>query len=351
MLKKTKSFILKRKLLLIGIVILLGVLFFIFKPKTPPQIATSSVKRGTLKVTVSISGKITAKQYADLNFMAGGLLTYVGVKEGDTVSQYQTIATIDQRSIQKSIQNALIDYSKQRNTFEQTNANNGISVYDQNTTPYATVNDTVKRILQNNQYDLDKAVNSVELQTYARDQSVLSSPIAGIVTRADAKTAGINVSPTTVFEIVNPNSLAFTMEVDEADIAKIASGEAVTVNLDAYPDTYIPLQVSHIDFSTHTTSTGGNAYNVDANITNPSQVQYRIGMNGNADILTQEKKDILTIPITALVDDTYVYVKKGTKYIKTKVKLGLQSDTDTEVVSGLSQGDVVTLEPTKIPKQ
>lgn len=351
MLSRLKKFLKKRKFLVSAVVVIVLILGFIFRPKPPVSLVTQVVKRGDLRVNVSISGKITAKQYADLNFMTGGLLTYVGVKEGDTVSQYQTIAMLDQRSIQKSIQNALIDYSKQRNTFEQTNANNGVSVYDQQTTPYNSVSDTVKRILQNNQFDLDKAVNSVELQSYARDQSVLTSPIAGIITRADAKTAGLNIGPTTIFEVVNPNSLAFTMEVDEADIAKITLGELVRVNLDSYPDTYINLSVTHIDFNTHTTSTGGNAYNVDATITNPSQLNYRLGMNGNADILTQEKKHIITIPITALTDDTYVFIKKGKNYSKTKVTLGLQSDTDAEILQGLSEGDVIALEPTKVPKQ
>ena len=94
---------------------------------------------------------------------------------------------MDERTVQKNLEIALIDYSKQRLTFDQTLEKN------QNRTPAEALNIDMKRILENNQFDLDKAIKSVELSDLAKQDSVLTTPISGIVTRSDVETAGVNI--------------------------------------------------------------------------------------------------------------------------------------------------------------
>src|SRR4030067_1300152 len=106
------------------------------------------------------------------------------------------MGVLDQKTDLKNLKAELIDYSKKRNEFEQTQEDN------QNRTPTQALNDEMKRILQNNQYDLDKAINSVELFDLAKQNLVVTTPISGIVTRADVKSAGVNVSATTTFKKV-----------------------------------------------------------------------------------------------------------------------------------------------------
>ena len=278
--------------------------------------------------------------------MTGGTLAWLGVKKGDVVKQYQTFATLDARTTLKSLQGTLLDYSKQRNTFEQTQDSYA------NRTPEMALNDSMKRVLQNNQYDLNKAVVSVELQDLARQQSILTTPISGIVVRADAKTAGITITPSTTFTVVDPSSLTFKMEIDEADISKLREGQTVDVIFDAYPDKKLNLTIESIDFVTHTTSTGGSAYDVKAKImTDNSNYQYRIGMNGNAEIILSKKQHILTVPLASLVDENKVYVKTSKGFEKKTLKLGQENDTSVEVLSGLSAGDVVATDPTLIPNK
>ena len=74
----------------------------------------------------------------------------------------------------------------------------------------------MKRILQNNQYDLDKAINSVELFDLAKQNLVVTTPISGIVTRADVKSAGGNVSAQITITKVDPQNLVFECDVDVA---------------------------------------------------------------------------------------------------------------------------------------
>jgi HlyD family secretion protein len=209
----------------------------------------------------------------------------------------------------------------------------------------------MKRVIQNNQYDLDKAVVSVELQDVAKQQSVLTSPINGILVRADAATVGTTVGATTVFSVIDPTSLVFGMDVDEADIGKVAVGQPVKVNLDAFPDKTSQYPVDRIDFVSHTTTNGGNAFTVEVKLPASSVSQYRIGMNGNADIITAERDNVPTIPIASVVDGKYVYLKKPTGFEKRAVTIGLQNDVDAEVTNGLREGDLIAVQPDKVPQK
>ena len=326
---------------------ILLLILFALRPKAPTPPATTIVHKGDVTQIVSVSGTVAAKNSVNLTFPIGGTIAWIGVKKGDSVTPGQTIATLDQRTAQKNLQAALISYSLQRNTFDQNIVNNnGIA------NPTDALNDNMKRILQNNQYNLDQAVNSVELVDLARQQAVLSSPIAGLVTRADAVSAGVTATATTVFTITDPTSIVFNMDVDEADVSKITTGQIAKIVLDAYPNDTLSLPITSIDFVSHTTSSGGNAYTVEAQLGANPNYQYRVGMNGNADIITAERVGVLYIPLSSVTDDSYVYVQKpkGKKFVKTKVVLGLQSDTNAEILGGINEGDIVALDPAIVVK-
>lgn len=332
----------KRVLLAIAI---LGSAIFILKPNSAPEIPTEIVKTGEIKQTVSSTGAVAAKKSVNLVFQIPGLVSYVGVKKGDYVKQYQTIAVIDQRTLVKNLQNKLIDYSLQRNSFDQT-----IDDHD-GKKPKDALNDTMKRILENNQYNLDKAIVSVELQDLAKQQSVLTTPIEGIVSRADIETAGVVAQANTTYTVVDPESVVFNMDVDEADVAKIQVGQQVTVILDAYPDSEITLQVTNIDFVYHSTSTGGTAYTVELVLGSNENYKYRVGMGGEGEILIERHTDVPIVPLTAIFDENHIYVKTKSGYEDKKIQLGLQNETDAEILSGLNIGDEIVLQPDLVKKQ
>lgn len=344
--KRISSFIKSHKIITSVIFIILVVLFFVFRPKPATPIATQKVEPTDVVQTVSVSGSVVAKNTAILTFPIGGTVSWVGVKTGDTVAAGQTIATLDQRTALKNLQQALTTYAIQRNTYDQTVADNGNTA-----NPNTAVNDTEKRILETNQYNLDKAVNSVELQDLARQQSILTTPIAGLVTKADVTTAGTTaVLGTTGFTVVDPSSVVFSMDVDEADISKIRLGQTADITLDAYADKTLHLPINSIDFVSHTTSNGGNAFTVQVSLGSNSDYTYRVGMNGDADITTAKRVHVLAVTLSSIVNNNQVYVQQGKKFVKKTVVLGLQSDTEAEVISGLTAGELVVLDPTQVPK-
>ncbi|MCX6794100.1 MAG: biotin/lipoyl-binding protein, partial [Candidatus Gottesmanbacteria bacterium] len=139
-------------------------------------IQTAKVIRKVFVKNVTSSGKKTkADKSAELKFQTSGKLTWVNVKEGDTVAAYQAIAGLDVREVQKNLDKALRDYSSERNDFEETWRVTYKGVQNPNT----ALTDTAKRILQKNQWDLDKAVLDVELKHLAVEYATLVTPIAG----------------------------------------------------------------------------------------------------------------------------------------------------------------------------
>jgi len=330
-----------KKISIVLLIIILVIIVFAW-PKGSKQVLTETVSKQDVVKMVSVTGNVNAENSVNLTFQTGGKLTYLGIKPGDSVKAYQTIATLDQRTVQKNLQIALANYAEQRNAFDATEDN-----YGDSTSTQASSNQ-MRRILEDNQYDLNKAVASVELQDLVKQQSILSTPIDGIVTRADAVINGVNITPATTFTITDPKSLDFKMEIDEADIGQIKIGQSVSVSLDSFPNENLKLTVSKIDFVSHMTSSGGNAFYVSATFS--EQKDYRVGMSGNADIIIASRPNTLSIQSTDIFDNNYVYVKAVDGFVKRKLNLGLQSDTLAQVLSGLSAGDTVAIDPTSVPQ-
>ena len=321
-----------KKILPIALIPILILVFFVF-PKNKSTVPTSAVENGDVVKLLSVTGKVASESSVNLSFQIAGKLVYLPFIKGDTVSANQTIAALDQRSVQKNVQDELLSYSKQRATFEQT-------LKDYNASKISdAVSDTIKRTLEKNQYDLEKAVLSLELDALVREQSFLITPISGILTRMDATATGVNAKTTDVFTVTDPNSLVFQIDVDEADIGSVTEGQTVDVTLDAFPNDALSLTVDKIDFVSHTTTSGGNAFTVEARL--PENSNYRVGMSGDADVIVDSQRGVLTVPSTSIVDDSFVYVKKGKYFEKRSIDLGLQSDTDVEVLSGLSEGEEI----------
>lgn len=128
-----------------------------------PTYETAKVTKGNVSVSLNLDGK-TVIARRDLSFEIGGTVRGVNVNEGDIVKPWQTLAYLDTREAQKNLELALRDYSKDRNDFEE---------MIQATYPGVPLTDTIKRILEKNQWDLEKAVLDVELKDLAQKNHIL----------------------------------------------------------------------------------------------------------------------------------------------------------------------------------
>ncbi len=316
--------------------------------KATASITTAAVKRQDFVKTLSSSGKTKAEKSVELKFQTSGKLTWVGVKEGASVSAYQALASLDTREVQKNLEKALRDYSNERNDFEES-----WRVTYNGKKPSDAFTDTVRRILQKNQWDLDQAVLDVELKALAVEFATLITPISGVVTRIDTPVSGVNITPATaVFAVADPTSLIFEASVDETDVGGLVLGQTATITLDAFPEATFSGTITYISYVSQQSSGGATVFPVKVAFTSPQNL--RMGLNGDITIETNRTNDVLTVPTEAIREEkgkSYVYKKSDMKYEKVTVTTGIKNEDDVIITQGLQEGDmVVTKGFTNIPK-
>lgn len=296
-----------------------------------------TVTRQNISNTLELSGKVTAGSSANLRFLAGGLVTYIGPKEGDTVKKWQTLASVDTRQLQKVLDEKLNLYAIQRGTFDQTIVDNSHSI------PGGELGDTLKRLLAKNQYQLDNTVKDVEYQALSVQLSRLTSPIAGVLIQSPTDLAGVQVLSTDVWVVVDPSSLYLSADLDETDLSRVSVGQKVIVTLDAFPDHPVTSSVRSIAFSPKETSTG-TTYEVKISLDPTGFPGLRLGLNGTASVVLKEDNQVLTLPASAVGNNngtSFVYLKSGQNYVEKPLQIGIENGGFVEILGGVSEGDHV----------
>ncbi len=342
--KKIFSFIKRHKFFsafILALVILLGITIPLKVQatikKNQPQ--TSLVKKENLRLSVSATGVIQSENQVDLKFQTSGLLAWVGVKEGDRVKKWQAIASLDKRQLQKTLEKEMQTYLEERWDFEQTQDD-----YKE-TKERALLTASIRRILDKSQFGLNKAVLDYEIYNLTVQLATISSPIEGIVTRVDTPIAGVNITPATAgFTIANPEKMKFTSNIDEVDISNVKVNQKVLIALDAYPDQEFNGVINKIGFASVTTKGGGTAFPIEISLPENKDLRFKPGMNGDIEIISEEKEGVLTVPNQALYQKDsrdFVKIMENNKTKEVEIKKGLETDTKTEILEGLSEDQKV----------
>lgn len=325
------------RLILALIIFALGWYYWQYQQKQQPTITYISPTRENIESNLTISGKIDAKKKAQLSFVAGGKLTSIQVKEGDLVSKGQNIASIDQATLQKQLEQNLNTYMQERYNFENLQDN----IKDR------ALDTQEHRLVAQRQYDLNNRVLNVEIQKIAINNTILTAPFNGLITTTPRAVIGVYLMPNDYFELIDPDSLIFRATIDEIDLNLIKKGQKATISLDAYDQESIN---THIDYIAYNSLEGnrGTVFIVEFPLNHNNIEKYRLGMNGDVTIKLQEKKNVLTLPLE------YVYEKDGQKYVWLKTEneaqkmekeivTGIENDEKIEIVSGLNTQDLIIL--------
>ncbi len=297
---------------------------------------STKVRQGKLEQRQTISGEIAADEKVTLKFQTSGRLAWVGVKEGDYVRKYQSIASLDQRELQKTLEKELNDYLTARWDLDDAK---------RDTYKDKVITDPIKRIIDKYQYTLNKSVLDVELQTISKEYANLASPIEGIVTKIGSPFAGVNITPASAeFEIVNPNSVYFSATADQNEVVSLAKGMNGELILDSYPEATLSGTIRDISFVPKSGETG-TVYEIKFLFVNDNaDYKYRLGMAGDLTFVTKSKENVLYVPGKFIKNQNghkYLIVKRNGKEEKATVETGMETDTDTEVISGITSGEIV----------
>ncbi|HEY3398519.1 MAG TPA: efflux RND transporter periplasmic adaptor subunit [Armatimonadota bacterium] len=188
----------------------------------------------------------------------------------------------------------------------------------------------------------------VAFQSAQFDKSFIRTPISGTVvtlTQQQGETVAAGLSAPTLIEVVDLKRLQVNAYVDETDIGQVRVGQAAAVTVDAYPKRNFPGKVTAVAAAA-TMQQNVVTYLVTVALDTPPVGALKPQMTANVTITVQQKDNIVLAPneaIKAQKSGTKVVVMNaGTPEVR-PVTTGLTDGTNTEVVSGLQEGETVVL--------
>ena len=325
------------------------------------------------EVTLSATGYVVAARKAALSPKIGGRLAYLGVEEGSTVTKGQILARLESEDLQANVTQAEAEVAAAEADLVEARA--GRDEADREAVRQATL----LREEIGTRRDVEKAeaaaeqararVNAAEKrlaarragEAYARDihaNSIVVAPFDGVVLTKDAD-VGESVAPAltgggttrgSIVTLADMDSLEVEADVSEANIASIRAGMPAEIVLDAYPGRPYPAVVHQI---------------VPTADRQKATVQVKVRFTGDrdgvlpemsarADFLDPEAsgpaagRKVIALPGAAVrrIDGawTVLLAEAGTVRRNT-VELAAEPNPDALVVSGLSGGEEVVLDP------
>ncbi|QQS59379.1 efflux RND transporter periplasmic adaptor subunit [Candidatus Peregrinibacteria bacterium] len=176
------------------------------------------------------------------------------------------------------------------------------------------------------------------------EETILRAPRDGIVTDVAFET-GESITTAEDMITIKTDGLYILANVPETDILPVNVGDPVEIDFDAFPSgEKLMGEVFHVD-PAETIIQGVVYYQIKVSLTNPDE-RVRSGMTADLEILAEEKKEALTIPVEALQyegEQAFVSVLENGEKIRKNIRTGLEGEEAIEVLEGLNEGERVIL--------
>lgn len=323
------------------------------KTQQASAVETAQVERMNLTSKVSATGTIRPVDSVEVSPKITARISQVLVKENDQVTAGQTVATLDGKDYQAKYDQAQYKVTNTRLDYERYKM-----LYDQGA--------GTKQTLDNAEYEYKTALSNLSAAESDLAETTITAPMSGVVV-GEPKPAGTmavqgNSNPTVIMRIADTSKKQIMAKIDETDIGNIKVGQDATFTVDTYTNQTFTAHVSKISqtdtsntWDTNGTSTSSSSssssasviyYYVTLDVDDPDDV-LRLGMTARVEINTAEKEDALVVPIAALkTNDNGSYVLRVNTSGQTEqvpVTTGIYSDEYVEILSGLSEGDSVSV--------
>jgi HlyD family secretion protein len=336
------------------------------------------VQRRDLIASVTASGNVTPHTKVDLSSDITGKIVRLAVKEGEMVSKGQFLLQIDPQEAQANVQRAEAALSAAKASTAQAKANliqaqksyersleikksNPQLISDEQLEQLRTTVDVDQAVFESQNHLVDQNTAELAQVRSALGKTTIFAPMAGRVTRLNVEggetaiMGTLNKDAATLLTISDMSVLETKVKVDETDVARITIGDSALVQIDAFPDTTFIGRVTKISNSsvksaTATQSTGDQAvdYEVTIQLLNVPP-ETRPDFSATAKIVTDSRKNVLSIPIIALTVRENQEVQSGDTAIglgkpKPKKEVGKK---DVEGVFVVGSDSKVTFRPVK----
>jgi len=378
---KTKKF-----LIFLAVVALIAVIVLSnlqSKREKAIKVSVEKVSTDDLAAIISASGEVKPKKSVNISAQIPGRVVKIAVEEGQVVQegdfllkleaiQYEANAERD-RAFIRSLNAELIKaeaYFKrdERNLGRQKNLWDKQLISREEleaaTAQYDISNagkDAITYQIRQAQASLKSTLDNIE-------KTVYTSPIGGIIASLQveegetALVGTMNNPGTVLMTIADLSVMEVEVEVDETDVVALEIGHPAEVQVDAFPDRIVSGRVTEIGSSALakiTASEESRDFKVVITLMDPPN-NLKPGLSASADIITAERKNVVAVPISALIikEDSAGRGRRGGEQIEglyvvgpdsrvtfTPIIKGIMGELQVEVTSGLEGGQTIVVGP------
>ena len=374
--------------------------------KNTISVETEKVSYKAVVQKVNASGTIQPETEVKISSSTSSAwIDSITVEEGDYVKKGQHLISLDRKQLLSNYNAAAssVRSAKARIKQEVASKKRTESMYDQNLASDQEL-EAVQASFEIANSQLEQARANLESRKDELDRARISSPQNGIVTTINKEVGemalGGMFQAEVLMIIADLSRMEVIIDVNENDVVSISKGDTAEIEIDAFLDTLFYGVVNEVALVPQVAGVG-----TQQQVTN-FQVKVRMinvpdgirpGMSATVDIITDKKERVLAIPIQSLtarkkgaellemgeksknnfepkdkesemeelvfiITDSEGFVdrgektqnndnkkkfnkaKKGTNYVHVRpVKVGISSETDYEIISGLIEGDEIVI--------
>src|SRR5262245_46565167 len=351
------------------------------KELDPSRIA--KVEKADLARSVVATGKIQPLTKVQVKSKASGIVKKLHVHYGDRVKEGQVLAELDRELLEASVREARANLLAAEAAWER----NKIEAEGPDLPFLEAALDRSRKLYADGLIapslldDADKAYQmGLNKQTAAKSQAAVSraevekaratleraqtdiryatiqSPMDGLVLSRDVEVGDavssilvLGSQATLVMTLGDVSEVYVLGKVDEADIGKVYLGQRARIVVESFKDKSFEGKVTKIS-PLGVEKDNVTTFEVRASIQNPDG-ELKANMTANAEIILEERKNVLIVPEAAVVYDkdrkTFLDIpdpkaEKGKTRIA--VKLGISNGVKTELIDGLKEGNQLVLQ-------
>mgnify|MGYP003082384354 FL=1 len=370
----------KRFFILLGLAVAAGAAYYFFSSNNKQETTylTESVTRGNVEKTVVASGSVESVNEVDVGAQVSGKITKLYVKLGQEIKKGEMIADIDSTTQINTLNTknaALVSYQAQLKAKKTaydvalSSYNRLSKLYTQKATSFDSLN-TAKSTLDNAKAEMEAIeanIKQAEIEVNTAETNVgytkITAPMDGTIVSvpvSEGQTVNANQTTPTIVTIADLSKMKIKPEISEGDITKVKAGQEVSFTILSDSQTVYHSVINSVDPANTTTSDSSSTssstssssssttsaiyYYANVLIDNPDRT-LRIGMTTENNIKIANAKDVL------LVSNMAIQKRDGKSFVNVlndknqpeprEVETGVQNDFQTEIKSGLTEGEKV----------
>lgn len=291
------------------------------------DVTVDTVRHRTLNQERKLLGTLSAYRETDLAPLSMGAVRvrYLPVKIGDYVKQGQIVAKMDDAQYVSTD----AQFASLKSQYERSKA-----LYEANALSKAQFEGVEAQYTS-----MKRQMENME------ENTVLKAPFSGVITAKSVEEGELYSTPMTpgaakgLLRITQLNPLKIDLDVDDQTVQFVKKGMQVQLTADNAADN-VPIY-GMIDWVNPVANSMSRTFGVRIIVQNPDR-KLLPGYFAEVHILMGKKDNCLSVPRQAVVDDR-VFVFQNNLAIAKKVVVGIHTDTDAEIVSGVNEGDLVVV--------